>query len=47
MEKIIVKAQNDLERIDKFLSNATTHSRSTIQSLIKDENILVNEIPIK
>lgn len=41
-EKIIVLAENNLERIDKYLNEVLEHSRSTIQAMIKEGNILVN-----
>ena len=47
MEKIEVTEINNFERIDKFLTEATSHSRSTIQAMIKEGNILVNEITVK
>jgi len=47
MEQIVVLEENNLERIDKYLTENTDHSRSTIQALIKAGNILVNEKTVK
>lgn len=47
MEKIIVQEENNLDRIDKFLTVVTEHSRSTIQVMLQNGNILVNEIKVK
>jgi 23S rRNA pseudouridine1911/1915/1917 synthase len=47
MEKIKVTEVNNFERIDKFLTEATIYSRSTIQAMMKEGNILVNEITVK
>ncbi len=47
MEKIKVTEVNNFERIDKFLTEVTIYSRSTIQAMIKEGNILVNEITVK
>ena len=46
---LAVPEENHLERIDKFLSAAleADFSRSYIQKLIKNKNILVNNLPIK
>jgi 23S rRNA pseudouridine1911/1915/1917 synthase len=47
--RILVPEENHLERIDRFLSQSLEIdlSRSYIQKLIKEENILVNGKPIK
>jgi 23S rRNA pseudouridine1911/1915/1917 synthase len=39
--------EDTTERIDKYLSLITEHSRSTIKALIADGNVLVNGEPIK
>ncbi|MCF7926026.1 MAG: RluA family pseudouridine synthase [Candidatus Izimaplasma sp.] len=46
IEFVIEKKQRKI-RIDKFLAKKTPHSRSTIQSLIADNHILVNSEPTK
>ncbi len=38
-----VEEEFHLERLDKYLSNKLDESRSTIQALIKEQNVLVNE----
>ncbi len=47
--QLVVPEENHLERIDKFLSAAleADFSRSYIQKLIRNENILVNDLSIK
>lgn len=47
METIEVRQDQELERIDKYLSEVTEHSRSTIQALLKEGNITVNEDVVK
>lgn len=47
METIQVTEELTLNRIDKFLSEQTDHSRNTIQALIKEGYITVNEEPVK
>ncbi len=46
-ENFIVTETNNLERIDKFLTEITEHSRSTIQAMIRSGNVTVNEITVK
>lgn len=46
-EKYIVEESSHLERIDKFLTSVTEHSRATIQALIAEGNVLVNDEPVK
>ncbi|QMS85876.1 RluA family pseudouridine synthase [Candidatus Xianfuyuplasma coldseepsis] len=47
METIIVKADQRLDRIDKYLADLLQDSRSTIQVMIKEEYILVNDEVVK
>lgn len=46
-EKYLITEENNLERIDKYLTSITDHSRSTIQALITEGNVLVNGIKVK
>ncbi|AIO19039.1 Ribosomal large subunit pseudouridine synthase D [Candidatus Izimaplasma bacterium HR1] len=46
-EKYIVLEENNFERLDKYLTTLTDHSRSTVQALIKQGNVLVNEKSVK
>ncbi len=43
METIIVQQEQQLERIDKYLSFLLEESRNTIQTMIKDGFVLVND----
>jgi len=47
METIEVQQDQELTRIDKFISDQTEHSRSTVQALIKAGYITVNEETVK
>lgn len=47
MEKIKVQKEFHLTRIDKFLNDCLEESRSTIQTMIKEGNILVNGDTVK
>ncbi len=47
MENLIVEERQNNTRIDKYLSEMLEHSRSTIQAMIKDGAILVNDKPVK
>lgn len=47
MEKLLVNSENNLERIDKYLNDQLDESRSTIQMMIKEGYILVNETIVK
>jgi len=47
MIKIKVEEANNLERIDKLLTDLLGDSRSKVQAMIKDGSILVNEVIVK
>ncbi len=47
MQKIEIEAVNNFERIDKVLSEILEVSRSKIQAMIKEDFVLVNELPTK
>jgi len=47
MENIKVPSESNNQRIDKFLNDCLEESRSTIQAMIKDGSILVNDIKVK
>ncbi len=47
MQKIKIEEIQNLQRIDKILSEALEFSRSKVQAMIKDGSILVNEIIVK
>ena len=47
MQKIKIEEVNNLERIDKLLTELLEYSRSKVQAMIKDGSILVNEIIVK
>lgn len=47
MEQIIVTEEVNLERLDKFITDNIDESRNTIQAMIKQGNILVNETVVK
>ena len=46
-EKYTITEENHLERIDKYLTSITEHSRSTVQALIQEGNVLVNGETVK
>ncbi len=46
-EKFVIEVENNLERLDKYLTSITEHSRSTVQALIQEGNILVNGEKVK
>lgn len=47
METIKVSEDRQLERLDKYLTSLLEESRSTLQMMIKEEYILVNDEPTK
>ena len=47
MKKIIVKENDELIRIDKYLTNELNYSREIISKMIKDGSILVNNKQVK
>ena len=47
MEEIKVAKQQSNQRIDKFLNDCLDESRSTIQAMLQDGSILVNDIQVK
>ena len=47
MEKIKINETQNNQRIDKILTDMTDHSRSTVQVMIKEGNILVNGKSVK
>lgn len=47
MEEIVVTEEFNLLRLDKFLTDNRDESRSTIQAMIKQGNILVNDVIVK
>lgn len=47
MKQVVVNEFDNLERIDKYLTNHLDYSREIISKLIKDNKILVNEKSIK
>lgn len=47
MENFVISLKNSKERIDKFLSEELEESRSTIQVMIKEGNVLVNGSTVK
>ena len=47
MLKLKIEEAQNLERIDKLLSELLEFSRSKVQAMIKDGSILVNEITVK
>jgi 23S rRNA pseudouridine1911/1915/1917 synthase len=46
-QKIIVEEVNHLDRIDKYLTIVLSESRATVQAMIKEGNILVNDQIVK
>jgi 23S rRNA pseudouridine1911/1915/1917 synthase len=47
VENFVISLKNSKERIDKFLSEELEESRSTIQVMIKEGNVLVNGSTVK
>lgn len=47
METIVITKVDEFARLDKLLTEATEHSRSTIQAMVKSGNILVNDTKVK
>jgi 23S rRNA pseudouridine1911/1915/1917 synthase len=47
MENIKVPKESNNQRIDKFLNDCLDESRSTIQAMLQDGSILVNDIQVK
>ena len=46
-ENYTITEQHHLQRIDKILTELTEHSRSTIQAMIKQGNVFVNDETVK
>ena len=46
-QKFTVTEEFNLDRIDRYLTGLTEHSRSTIQALMKQGNVLVNGESVK
>ena len=47
MLEIKINEDQNLERIDKILSEVLDYSRSKVQAMIKENTILVNDNPVK